>query len=95
MSSVPLPAVQCDLRQKRKSPTDASGTANISYGYKIDAGHVAKPILPTGFKSLELSDEEKKQYELFLRSLEFEIRTNREIKAKRLQQRLQEGTLIN
>lgn len=89
MSILPLPKVRCSLPKTRKYPIDVTGTANISYGHKLRerencqvAKYHVKPIF---------EEEDKRQYEQFLKTLEFEKETDRKIKNKNLRRRVQQG----
>lgn len=92
MSLIPLPKVRCSLPQTRKYPIDVTGTANISYGHKLRERkncqvakyHHDKP-------TFEGSEEDKREYEQLLKTLEFEKETGRKIKNKSLLRRVQQG----
>lgn len=92
MSLVPLPKVQCSLPKVRKYPIDVSGTANISYGHKLrerKSYRIAKH--DSGRSIFEGTEEEKREYDQLLKTLDFEKETDRKIKNKNLRQRVQRG----
>lgn len=91
MSLLPLPKVQCSLSKTRKYPIDVTGTANISYGHKLrerENCQVAKYHVKSIFEG---SEEDKREYEQFLKTLEFEKETDRKIRNKNLRRRVQQG----
>lgn len=98
MTLVPLSKVQCDLAKTRKYSIDVPGTANISYGHKLrerESWHAAK-YRSGSRRSLfgsteESSEEDKREYKQFLKTLDFEKETNRKIRNKNLRQRVQQG----
>lgn len=96
MSLLPLSKVQCDLPGTRKYPIDVHGTANIYYGHKLrehEPRHIAKYH---GLRSIfeganEQPEEDKREYEQILKTMEFEKETDRKIKNKQFRQRMEQG----
>lgn len=93
MSLVPLPKVQCNLPKARKYPIDVSGTANISYGHKLRERKSCRITKHHGSDRsiFEGTEEEKREYDQLLKTLDFEKETNRKIRNKNLRQRVQRG----
>ncbi|KAI4503482.1 hypothetical protein M0802_001704 [Mischocyttarus mexicanus] len=94
MSLLPLPKVQCVQTRRRKYPQDVAGTANISYGHRFrDRGEckIVKERESIFDKLAERDAKERIQYEKFLKSWEFEKETNRKIRIKAVQDRVEKG----
>lgn len=93
MSLVPLPKVQCSLSKARKYPIDVPGTANISYRHKLRE-HKSSFIAnhhDSDRSIIESAEEEKREHEQLLKTLDFEKETDRKIRNKNLRQRVQQG----
>lgn len=91
MSLLPLPKVRCGAPKARKYPIDVSGTANISYGHKLRESKNCQVAKYRDKSIFEDSKKDKREYEQFLKTLEFEKETNRKIKNKNLYRRVQQG----
>ncbi|XP_024870602.1 trichohyalin-like [Temnothorax curvispinosus] len=92
MSLVPLPKVQCSLPKARKYPIDVPGTANISYGHKLRERKSCRIAKHRGSDRSIFEgavEEEKREYDQLLKSLDFEKETDRKIRNKNLRQRVQ------
>jgi len=92
-----VPKVQCSLPKARKYPIDVPGTANISYGHKLrerKSCHIAKHH-GLGRSIFEGTEEEKREYDQLLKTLDFEKETDRKIRNKNLRQRVQQGIITD
>ncbi|KYN31337.1 hypothetical protein ALC56_14218 [Trachymyrmex septentrionalis] len=92
MSFIPLPKVKCSLPKARKYPIDVPGTANISHGHKLRERKSCRIVkhhdLDTSI--FEGTEEEKREYNQILKTLEFKKETDRKIRNKNLRQRVQQ-----
>ncbi|EGI68239.1 hypothetical protein G5I_03335 [Acromyrmex echinatior] len=92
MSLIPLPKVQCSLPKARKYPIDVLGTANISYGHKLRERKSCRIVKNHDLDRsiFEGTEEEKREYNQILKTLEFTKETDRKIRNKNLRQRVQQ-----
>ncbi|KYQ52624.1 hypothetical protein ALC60_08232 [Trachymyrmex zeteki] len=92
MSLIPLPKVQCSLPKARKYPIDVPGTANISYGHKLRERKSCRIVKhhDSDRSIFEGTEEEKREYNQLLKTLEFKKETDRKIRNKNLRQRVQQ-----
>lgn len=97
MSLLPLPKVQCSLPKARKYPIDVPGTANISYGHKLRERKSCRIAKHHGSSRsiFDGTEEEKREYDQLLKTLDFEKETDRKIRNKNLRQRVQRGINAN
>lgn len=97
MSLVCLPKSQNEtLTTRRRYPFDVPGTANISYGHKLrEDCHAVKYHGPYTIETDEERSTDKKKYDQFLNSLEFERKTNLKIRDVNLRQRIRQGILTD
>jgi len=93
MSLIPLPKVQCSLPIVRKYPIDVPGTANVSYGHKLRERKSCRIVKDHDLDRsiFEDTEEEKREYNQILQTLEFKKETDRKIRNKNLRQRVQQG----
>ncbi|KAI4492554.1 hypothetical protein M0804_002345 [Polistes exclamans] len=94
MSLLPLPKVECVQTIRRKYPQDFTGTANISYGHRFrDRGQckIVKERESIFDKLAERDARERRQYENFLKSWEFEKETNRKRRIKSIRDHVEQG----
>ncbi|KMQ93372.1 reticulocyte-binding protein 2-like protein a protein [Lasius niger] len=95
MSVVPLPKVRCSSPKTRKYPVDVPGTANISCGHKLRERKNCQVAKYHDKSIFEGSEKDKREYEQFLKTLEFEKETDRKIRNKNLRRRVQQGILTH
>ncbi|XP_043686600.1 trichohyalin-like [Vespula pensylvanica] len=93
MSVLPLPKVECGPPRHQKHPQEVIGTANVTFGHRLrDRGEckIVKVRESIFDKLKEAEARERRDYENFLKSWEFEKETSRKRRVKEVRGRVEE-----